>query len=265
MSDITTLSEAVEAVERQAERKETAENIDQKVAAASKTASSLNNDVRELSEKVEVLQFYRQVFAEIVEPSEIIQVFESPNVQYALEKAEDAVKPIQNEIVEALVENTEGGPGSPVNELRKDVTAATASVKNATEGIQKNLRKFQIEWEERLTSARDLQQIISGQNDEFIKTVNWMEKLVTKEIWSPKRSASTLISNWERAIKQWESHRELQGLEEFQQTYDLSDDAINAVERLSSRSSLTLADVNVDVLAELKQIDQLAEAVELTI
>ena len=265
MSDTATLSNAVEAIEEQAERKETAENIDQKVAAASRTVTSLNNDVQELSEKVEVLQFYRQVFVEIVEPAEIIEASEHPNVQSALEEAEDAVKPAQDEIVEALVDNTEGGPGSPVNELRKDVTAATASVKNATEGIRRNLREFQNEWEKRLTSARDLQEIISGQNDEFITTVSWMEKLVTEELWNPETSASTLISKWENAVEQWEAHRELQGLEEFQQTHDLSDDAINAVEKLSSRSSLTLANVDVDVLMELKQIDQLSEAVELSI
>jgi hypothetical protein len=265
MSDTATLSDAVEAIEQQAERKETAENIDQKVAAASRTASNLNGDVQELSEKVEVLQFYRQVFAEIVEPAEIIEAAEHPKVQSALEEAEDAVQPTQDEIVEALVDNTEGGPGSPVNELRKDVTAATASVENATEGIQKHLREFQNEWEERLTSARDLQEIISGQNEEFINTVNWMEKLVTEEIWKPESSVSMLISDWEGAIKRWEAHRELQGLEEFQQTHDLSDDAIDAVEKLSSRSSLTLADVDVDVLTELKQIDQLSEAVELSI
>lgn len=265
MSDTATLSDAVEAIEQEAERKETVENIDQKVAAASRTAASLNSDVQELTEKVKILQFYRQVFAEMIEPAEIIDAAEHPNVQSALTEAEDAVESTQEEIVQALIDNTEGGPGSPVNELRKNVTAATASVEKATNGVQKYLREFQNEWEERLTSARDLQEIVSGRNEEFINTVNWMERLVTDEIWDPNRSASTLVSDWEGAITRWEEYRELQGLEEFQQTHDLSDDAINAVERLSSRSSLSLADVDIEVLAELKQIDQLSEAVELSI
>lgn len=259
MSNAATLSEAVGAIEKQAAQKEKAENIDKKVAAAQGTVSNLNGDVGELAEAVEMLQFYRQLLDEMFEGSE------PPSVQSALDQAESAVQSDKTDIVNALVENTGGGQGTPINELRKDVTAATSSVNKATESVKERLRGYESEWKERLSSARDLQEIIGGQNDEFAKTVRWLEEIITTNMWEPERTTSTVITNWENATQQWENHQDLQGLDAFQETHGLSDEAVEAVERLSSRSSLTLADVDVDVLRELKSIDQLSNAVELSI
>jgi hypothetical protein len=259
MSNAVTLSEAVEAIEKQAAQKEKAENIDEKVATAQGTVSNLNSDVGELAEAVEILQFYRQLLDEMFEGSE------PPGVQSALNEAESAVQADKTDIVNALVENTGGDQGTPINELRKDVTAATSSVNKATESVKERLRGYESEWEERLSSARDLQEIIGGQNDEFAKTVRWLEEIVTTNMWEPERTTSTVITNWENATRQWGNHQDLQGLDGFQETHGLSDEAVEAVERLSSRSSLTLADVDVDVLRELKSIDQLSNAVELSI
>lgn len=259
MTTTRTLSEAVDAIEEKADRKETAENIDQEVATARRTLSTLNNDIEELREAVETLQFYRQIL------DEMFGGREPPGVQSALDEAESAVQADRSEIVNALVENTDRGRGTPINEIRKDVTGATSSVNEATESVKDRLRGYQGEWEDRLSSARDLQQIIGKQNDNFTKTVSWLEEIVTTNMWRSERSASTVITNWENATKQWENHQDLQGLDTFQETHGLSDDAVQAVERLSSRSNLTLSDVDVDVLTELKGIDQLAKAVELSI
>ena len=259
MSKVETLNEVVEAIEEQAERKETAENIDEMVATARGTLSSLNGDVEELADEVETLQFYRQVLGEMFDGNE------PSGVRPALEAAETAVQADSDEIINALVENVEGGQGTTINEFQKDVTGATSSVKDATDSVKGSLRSYQSEWEERLESAKELQQIIGEQNDEFAKTVGWLEEIVTRNMWNPERTASTVVTNWNNATTQWESHQDLQGLDAFQKTHDLSDDAVEAVERLSSRSNLTLSDVDIDVLEELKNIDQLAEAVELSI
>lgn len=259
MSTNRTLAEAVDAIEEKADRKETAENIDEKVATARGTLSNLNNDVEELADAVETLQFYRQILDEMFGGSE------PPGVRSSLDEAESAVRVDKSEIVNGLIENPGGERGTPINEIRKDVTGATSSVNDATESVKNRLRGHQDEWEDRLSSARDLQAIIGEQNDEFARTVSWLEDIVTTNMWKSDRTASTIVTNWENATDQWENHQDLQGLDAFQETHDLSDDAVRAVERLSSSSNLTLSDVDVDVLAELKEIDQLAEAVELSI
>lgn len=259
MTTTRSLAEAVDAIGEKADRKEKAENIDKKVATALGTLSSLNDDVEELAEAVETLQFYRQILDGMFSGSE------PPGVRSALDEAESAVRADKSEIVNALVENVDGERGTPINEIRKDVTGATSSVNEAIESVKNRLRGHQDEWEDRLSSARDLQKIIGEQNDEFARTISWLEEIVTTNMWKPEQTASTVVTHWENATNQWENHQDLQGLDAFQETHDLSDDAVQAVERLSSSSNLTLSDVNVDVLAELKGIDQLAEAVELSI
>lgn len=259
MSDAAKLSDSVEAIKEKAERKEMAEHIDEKVATAQGTISTLNDDVRELAEAVETLQFYRQLLDEMFEGNE------PPGVQSALEDAESAVRSNKTDIIDTLVENPEGGQGTSVNELRKEVTDATSSVKTATDSVKDVLRGYKNEWEKRLSSARDLQEIIGGQYDEFAKTVSWLEQIIGEQMWDSQRTASSVVTNWENATDQWENHQDLQGLDAFQKTHDLSDDAVEAVERLSSNTTLTLDDVDVDVLEELKGVDQLADAVELSI
>lgn len=259
MSTTQTLSESVEAIEKKADRKEKAENIEEQVATARGTLSRLNSDIEELAEAVKELQFYRQLLNEMFGGSEL------PGVRSALNKAESAVRVNQSEVVDALVEDTGGGTGTTINEIKKDVTDAISSVSKATESVKNRLRAYKNEWEERLSSARHLQQIIGAQNDEFANTVRWLEEIVNTNMWDPDQSASTVITTWEKATNQWEKHQDLQGIDAFQQTHGLSDDAVKVIEQLSSRSSLALSDVDVDVLGELKEIDQLAEAVELSI
>ena len=259
MSDAPTLTDAVAVIEERRDRKEMAENIDQKVATARGTASSLNGNVSDLADAVRELQFYHQIVTEMF-GADIPR-----NVLSAIDEAESAVEADQDAVINGLVENPDGEPGTVINDLRKDVTGAKSSVEDAQESLKRILQTQASEWEERLSSARELQQIIGEQNDEFARTVSWLENLIRNKAHNPANSASSVVSEWENATDQWEDHQDLQGLDAFQQTHGLSDDAIDAVERLSSSSDLTLADVDIDVLRELKEIDQLAKAVDLSI
>ena len=259
MSDAPTLSKAVESIKTHAERKEAAKNVGESVADARGTASKLNDDLFELAEAVQRLQFFRQILVEMFGED----VPES--VHSALDEAKSAVEPEQDAVVDGLTKNPRGERGTPVNELHKDVTGAKRSIKYAEEGLNETLRTHQNKWENRLSSARELQDIIGEQNDEFIRTVNWLESIIENKVQNPENSASAVIREWKNATNQWENHQHLQGLDAFQRTHDLSDDAIDAVERLRSSSDLPLADVDVEVLEELQRIDQLSESVKLSI
>lgn len=259
MSDTRAVSEAVTAIEEKAARKEQAENIDQKVTTARRTVSSLNSDISELTEAVRHLQFYRQILAEMFEEDV------PRSVKSALDEAEAAVQLEQSAIVNGLVESPGGDPGTPVAELQRDVSDAKSSVKEVEERVKDIMRAQRNAWRDRLSSARELQGIIGEQNDEFARTVEWIEEIIENKIWNPDSSASAVVREWENATDQWRNHQDLQGLDAFQQTHDLSDDAIGEIEKLSASSDLTLADVDIDVLRELKSIEQLAEAVNLSI
>jgi hypothetical protein len=263
-----TLSEAVNQIERQATRKENAENIDEKIEAARERASNLNGDVNDLADAVGNLQFYRRVLLESFEDDLLDSTFGQPepvSVIPALEEAEEAVQYDQEEIVDRLIESTGPKGSTPVDEVRRDVTGAKTSVDDAIEDVKDRLRTCENEWEDRIERAHQLQEIVGEIDESFSGTLDWMERLIKKDMWDTTKSASTVVNEWHNARNQWEEHQDLQGLDSFQRTHGLSDDAIAAVERLSSHSNLTLADVDVGVLEELKQVDQLAEAVDLSI
>lgn len=259
MSDVQPLSEAVEAIEEQAERKEASEKVDEKVAAAQGTVASLEDDVRDLAAAVRDLQFHRQILIEMFDADQ------PGRVQPALEEARAAVDADRSQVVEGLIEDSQSGQGAAIEAVRSDISEAITSVNEAEDVLKDRLRGYQTEWEQRLSSARDLQDIIGDQNEQFVQTVDWLEEIVAEKMWETDHTAGSIVSEWENATAQWEDHQDLQGLDAFQRTHGLSDDAISAVERLSSHSNLTLADVDIDVLEELKQIDPLATAVELEI
>lgn len=258
MSPTKSLSEAVESIEEKTEWKETAENIEEKVATAQGTATQLNNQLSGLADAVEDLQFYRQLLVEMFDHDVPTEVHTS------LEGAESAIEADKSTVVQGLVDDPSGNSGS-IPQLKSDISGATSTVQSATESVKELLREHRRSWEERLQSARELQRIIGRQNDEFTRTVGWLEQIVSEKMWNTDLAASTVIQEWENATAQWSDHQDLQGLEAFKESHNLSDDTIDAVGSLSSRDNLTLAEVDIEVLEELKEIDQLADAVQLSI
>lgn len=252
MSDAVTLTNAVERIERKAKQKEDAENIDEKAKSARRSLNRLNGEMEELADAVSKLQFYRQLLYEAFDhPADL------PSVTSALEQAEAATKWDSDEVTNKLVD-------SNTAQLQDEVSDATDAVEDATEAVKEELRDYWSDWDEQLSSARELQRIIGQQDDEFARTVNWLERLVHQDMRNPGKSASSIVSEWENATDQWENNESLQGLSAFKETHDLDDETIAVIRQLS-QNSVRLSDVDVDVLRELKQVSDLAYAVELKI
>jgi hypothetical protein len=78
-------------------------------------------------------------------------------------------------------------------------------------------------------------------------------------------SASKFVSEWENATDSWEKHQSLQSFDDFKEKHDLSDSTIEDVKTLSKSQQLTLADVSMESLEEMKRVDELESAVELSL
>lgn len=260
MATESKLGRTIDSIEQQAERKKTAENLEERVATAQTKARSVNSDLQSLVDVVENLQFYRQVLNGIVGSDS-----EPDSVTNALEEAAEAVEVDKDEYADLLVSDVKDSNTADIDELQTRINDATTSVENATEDVKSKLREHRSEWEDKLSSARELQKIIGAGSDEFTTTVEWIETIVSKKIWDPANSATAICTEWENAIEQWRQHQELQDLSSFKETHNLSDKTVDALKRLDSRSNLTLANVDLDVLEEMKRIDELSEAVELQI
>lgn len=260
MATESELGRTIDSIEQQAERKKTAENLEERVATARTKARSVNSDLQSLTDAVEDLQFYRKVLNGIVDPDA-----EPESVVNALEEAAKAVEEDHDEYIDLLVSDVKDSDTADVGQLQTRIKTATTAVESAIEDVKSELRQHRSEWEGKLSSARELQKIIGAGSEEFTTTVEWIETIVSKKIWEPSNSATAVCTEWENAIKQWRQHQELQDLSSFKKTHNLSDKTVDALKRLDSRSNLTLANVDLDVLEEMKRIDELSEAVELQI
>jgi hypothetical protein len=78
-------------------------------------------------------------------------------------------------------------------------------------------------------------------------------------------TGSAFASKWENAVSNWEEHQSLQSFEDFQEKHNLSDSTVEDVKTLSKSQQLTLADVSLDSLEEMKRVDELESAVELSL
>jgi len=73
------------------------------------------------------------------------------------------------------------------------------------------------------------------------------------------------VSEWENATDSWEKHQSLQSFDDFKEKHHLSDSTIEDVKTLSKSQQLTLADVSIETLEEMKRVDELESAVELSL
>lgn len=252
MSESVTISEAVARIEEKAEQKAATESIEDSVDDASSDLNRINRSLDDLAEAVEELQFYRQILDEAFSGEE------PESVHSAIQAAENAVDADREDMVETLRE------GSP-EQVRSEINAATDQVKEASQKVRTRLNEdYWREWKERVSSARELQRIIGSQNDEFARTIEWIERLVKKDMQNPQKRSKSVISEWENATAQWSDHQDLQGLSAFQETHDLSDNTIQSIQTMS-QDSVALSDVDIEVLRELKRIPNLEESIDLEI
>ncbi|MFA9427071.1 hypothetical protein [Natronorubrum sp. A-ect3] len=252
MSNATTLADAASQIEQKAKNKEDAENVDAKAKSAQRSLERLNKELEELAEAVSKLQFYRRLLREAFSHSDNL-----PSVTSALEQAEAATERDRNEVTHKLVD-------LDTARLQQEISDATDEVEEATETVKDELREYWSDWDDRLSSARELQRIIGQQEDKFAQTVNWLERLVHQGMQNPAKNASSIVNEWENASKQWKNNESLQGLSAFKQTHGLDDETVDVIRQLS-QDSVHLSDVDMDVLQELKQVTDLADAVELKI
>jgi len=273
MSGIQSLPTAVDALEDKARKHKQAQNTQYHVSVARHNISEINSELDNLEEVIRDLRYYKTVLVEAFDEL-------APTMNSAVQVAENAVEVTQEELL-SNVQGSDMEDGETV--LKKDLTglevelttevekqrsqirSAKRQVENASENIQEKLRSKQDSWSSRVSDAEKLQQILGSPNSDFVRTLNNMHQLLTRELMDSSGNASTFVSEWKNAIDSWEKHQSLQSLDDFKEKHDLSGSTIEAVKTLSKSQQLTLADVSIETLEEMKRVDELESAVELSL
>ncbi|MEF8800467.1 MAG: hypothetical protein V5A56_05490 [Halolamina sp.] len=284
MSSSQSLPTAVEALEGKAREHKQAQNTQYHVSVAEHNIRELNDELDELADSLHELKYYKTVLEDAFGGS-------APTVTVdAVKMAEKAADVTQEELLanvqsddvgqaEVDLEETSTDSGSRVavqltDEVETQISqirAAKRQVEQATDRIQtlvenggENWRGSD-EWKEKIRAAEELQSILGSQSTEFNRALDQIRRLLNRELMDSSESATKFVRQWERATSNWEKHQSLQSFDAFQEEHDLSDSTVDEIRKLSKSERLTLADVSLDSLEELKSVDELESAVKLSL
>ena len=284
MSSSQSLPTAVEALEGKAREHKQAQNTQYHVSVAEHNIRELNDELDELADSLHELKYYKTVMEDAFGGS-------APTVTVdAVKMAEKAADVTQEKLLanvqsddvgqaEVDLEETSTDSGSRVavqltDEVETQISqirAAKRQIEQATDRIQtlvenggENWRGSD-EWKEKIRAAEELQSILGSQNTEFNRALDQIRRLLNRELMDSSESATKFVRQWERATSNWEKHQSLQSFDAFQEEHDLSDSTVDEIRKLSKSERLTLADVSLDSLEELKSVDELESAVKLSL
>jgi hypothetical protein len=274
MSGTQSLPTAVDALEDKAREHKQAQNTEYHVSVARHNIREINSELDDLEVALRDLRYYKTVLEEAFDGS-------TPTMlSSAVQAAETAVEVTQDELLtnvqsndmdegETVLEEDRTGLEveltSEVETQRNQIRSAKRQVENVSETIQERLESKRDTWSTRVSAAEELQKILGSQNSDFARTLNDMHKLLTRDLMDSSESASAFVFDWENAIEDWEKHQSLQSFDDFKEKHDLSDSTIEDVKTLSKSQQLTLADVSIETLEEMKRVDELESAVELNL
>jgi rRNA maturation endonuclease Nob1 len=276
MSNTQSLPTVVEALEDKARKKKQAENTQYHVSVAQHNIREINNELDDLITSLRDLRYYKTVFEEAFDGSAPMLV------SSATQSAEKAIESTQEQLLEDVQSSlgddgeTELGSDTDHDNLKVQLTpkvskqisqiqSATQMVDNVTEQIEGQLESKQKAWSTKVSAAEELQKILGGQDGDFVTTLNHMHTLLTRKLMDSSGSASNFVSQWTNAVSNWEQHQSLQSFDDFQEKHNLSDSTVEDVKTLSQSGELTLADVSLETIKEMKRVDELESAIELSL
>ena len=276
MSSTQSLPAAVEALEDKAREQKQAENTQYHVSVAQHNIREVNSELDDLITSLRDLRYYKTVFEEAFDGSAPMLV------SSATQSAEKAIESTQEQLLEdvqsSLADDGETELGSDtdngnleveltpkVSKQISQIQSAKQMVDNVTEQIEGQLESKQKAWSTKVSAAEELQKILGGQDGDFATTLNHMHTLLTRKLMDSSGSASNFVSQWTNAVSNWEQHQSLQSFDDFQEKHDLSDSTVEDVKTLSQSGELTLADVSLENIKEMKRVDELESAIDLSL
>ncbi len=276
MSSTQSLPTVIDALEDKAKKHKQAENTDFHVSVAQHNIREVNSELDDLLKSLRDLRYYKTVLQ---------GAFDVPAptmVSSAAQAAKKAIQTTQEQLLEN-VQSSVGGDGeteldsddardnpeveltSKINKQIGKIQSAKQMVENVTEQIESQLKSKRTTWSTKVSAAEELQTILGAQNEDFSRTLNHMQTLLNRKLMDPSGSASNFVTQWSTAVSNWEKHQSLQSFDDFQEKHGLSDSTVEDVKTLSQSQELTLAEVSLNNIEEMKRVDELESAIKMSL
>lgn len=267
------LPTVVDVLEDKAREHKQAQNTQYHVSVAQHNISEINDELGKLMSVLEDLKYYKTVLEEAFDGSL------PTTLNNAVQAAQNAIDVTQNELLvevqqTEMEDEVELGEDTTdisveltaeIKDHRDQIRSATERIKSVNDNITTKLESKRDTWSTKIDAAKELQKILGSQNSDFARTLDHMHQLLTRDLMDSSERAPQFVRQWDNATSDWEHHQSLQSFEEFKQRHNLSESTVEDVKMLSKSQQLTLAEVSLDSLEEMKRVDELESAVELSL
>lgn len=250
-----TLENRLDTAEEKTARIEHAQNTRKRLSTTTDRIDELRNKLARVEATAEKLSFYVGVLEEVFDGSR-------SNCYGLTGKIEDAQRKAsisEEELISAAEEQSFAKHMSALDEAEKHLDTAA-------ERVRTHIGDAHVEdYQNDLSQAKELNEIISDRNDQFTKHIEKMQSFVNHQIWDTDRSVSTLASRWDRLQTQWREHSDKQSWDRFQRQHELSETTIVELQQFTEQDVVKLSDLSGRTLKEVKQVDELESALEVTL
>lgn len=246
----TKLESKVSKMEAKAERIETEKHRDSKLDSSKRSINRLTKTLGSIEETAEELAFYVGILE---------KVFDGKRPDVVVEKIDAAreTAAVDDEtILEAAEKNRFAELVESVGEAEDDLDHAMEEVTDLIE------EDYQSPWQDDLDSAKQLNQIIGGGDNEFLDIISNIKTFLEYDIWDSSNSVQGLAAQWERLQDTWERNSGKHGWEQFQQQHGLSEETIEEIRQFTTKDTVRLSDLSITTLEEVKSVSELETALQ---
>jgi chromosome segregation ATPase len=251
MSESTQLAARVEQIESKASNYETATQFEATLERYTNRLRSVTRSLASLEQDLYELEFHTAVLAEVVDPTGDVP----GAVNDARRSAQSVVEHDEDYYYELADQNRTDQYEQRVQEVRSEVSVAMNAVED-------RLRDEERTWVERVNAARNVQKLF-GQPQEAARTLDDIERFVSRKMWDSSNSITSLDSEWQGLRRSW--RRVGVDWSTVKDRHGLSDDAIDVLKQLAKGDSVRLGQLEDGVATDLLSVEKLHDEVTLSI
>jgi len=257
MSD-TTLEGAIQNLEKKADQYQQATNFEAKLTEYTSDASSAKSSVYGLQSRIEEMERFYAIYSEVFAPGDGPD--DPEDIEGLVQDARNRARMALDRTPDDYWELIDGGE---TDDYESKVQTARSKVDKARQTLRDALNRRQNYWEERVETGRTVLTLMSD-TGEAERLLNDIEQFVSNQIWDDSISITSLDAEWQGIQRKLESGT-VADWDEFQKKHDLSRDTIDQLKRLAQGERVSFDDLDRGVVEDMLGVDDLRNALEVTL
>lgn len=249
-TEYSQLAARVEKADEKSQKIKDAQNTEEQIEDAVGHISRLANNYSEVQQRAAELAFYVDVLEEVFDGNR------PENAKTEIEKAYKKVDLDDQEVLSIAKENS-------YPELSQRLSDGSTHLKQACDMVRDKIEEEYVDpKKDELETAKELNDIIGSNSDEFRNQIRKMQNFLERDIWDTSKLVPTLASRWERMQEEWEEHSDKQSWDQFQEANGLASSTISELKQFTTSDVVLLSDLSSKTLEEIKKVPELESALE---